>query len=231
MLRKCALRLCLEGTNPADPYPYRLLCTTAQNRAETVLFRSYAHDVSHTPSIANNIMKAHHNEIDVSLATRATSAAPTYFPEVKWRDLVFWDGGLLNNNPIDQLWDARYDLVAPYDPAPRVSCVVSLGCGYVKPGSPSSSWFQLSSTVGNVIGFATNTEAKGKDFSRHVSNLKRRKEYEDMQYIRFNVNMTGNDIDLADYNRMGELEKMTEKFLKDDKQQVWIDRCVDALCA
>ncbi|KAJ7073935.1 calcium-independent phospholipase [Mycena amicta] len=208
-----------------------LVCTTAQNRAETVLFRSYPYDVTHTASIANDTMKAHRDEINISLAVRATSAAPTYFPEVNWHNLVFWDGALLNNNPIDQLWDARYDLVAPHEPPPRVSCILSLGCGYVKPPSPSASWFQLASTVGSVIGFVTNTNAKAKDFSRHVSRLKQRKEYEDMQYFRFNVNMTGNDIDLADYKRMGELEQMTEKYLKDDRQQVWIDGCVDALCA
>lgn len=37
------------------------------------------------------------------------------------------DGGLLNNNPIDQVWDARFDLVEPQQPAPDVSVVVSLG--------------------------------------------------------------------------------------------------------
>ncbi|KAF8208559.1 hypothetical protein K438DRAFT_1961161 [Mycena galopus ATCC 62051] len=127
-----------------------LLCTTAQNRAETVLFHSYPHDVSHTLSFANNRMK--------------------------WHDLVFWDSALLNNNPINELWDACYNLVALHDPTPCVSCIISLGCDYVKPGSLLASWFQLLLTVGNVIGFATNTEAKGKDFSQHVSNLKWRKE-------------------------------------------------------
>ncbi|KAE8441371.1 hypothetical protein EG329_005474 [Mollisiaceae sp. DMI_Dod_QoI] len=207
------------------------LCTTAQNRAETVLFRSYPHDVNYTSSIVNKTLKEHRSEATIGLTVCATSAAPTYFPEVKWHNLVFWDGGLLNNNPVDQLWAARYDLVEPKDPEPKVSCVVSLGCGYVKAGSPSESWFQLSSTVSSVIGFATNTEARGKDFSRHISNLNQRPHYADTKYFRFNVNLGGQAIGLADYKRMKELKDLTKAYLEKEENQKWIDNCVDALAA
>ncbi len=210
---------------------YRFLCTTAQNRAETVLFRSYPHEVDYTSSVVNRTLKEHRSEATISLATCATSAAPTYFPEVKWNNLVFWDGGLLNNNPIDQLWAARYDLVEPTEPEPKVSCVVSLGCGYTKSGSPSESWFQLSSTISSVIGFATNTEAKGKDFSRHITNLNRRPHYADTKYFRFNVNMGDRAIGLADYQRMQELKDLTKAYLEKAENQKWIDNCVNALAA
>jgi patatin-like phospholipase/acyl hydrolase len=99
----------------------------------------YPHEVNYTSSIVNNTLKEHRSEATISLTTCATSAAPTYFPEMKWNNLVFWDGGLLNNNPVNQLWAARYDLVESHDPEPKVSCVLSLGCGYVKAGSPSGS--------------------------------------------------------------------------------------------
>lgn len=179
----------------------------------------------------NRTLKEHSSEATIGLTMCATSAAPTYFPEVKWNNLVFWDGGLLNNNPIDQLWAARYDLVEPNEPEPKVSCVLSLGCGFVTASKPSESWFQLSSTVASVIGFATNTEAKGKDFSRHISNLNRRPHYADTKYFRFNVNMGHEEIGLADYKRMKELKALTEDYLKQPSQQKWLNDCVAALAA
>ena len=74
-------------------------------------------------------------QITIKVATRATSAAPTYFPPVTMNGAKsgvsqFWDGGLLNNNPIDQLWRARLDLVGPEDPPPKVACVLSLGTSW-----------------------------------------------------------------------------------------------------
>ncbi|KAH8893896.1 calcium-independent phospholipase [Thozetella sp. PMI_491] len=208
-----------------------ILCTTAQNKTETVLFRSYPHHVTYFSSQVNKTMGQYGSEITIKKATRATSAAPTYFKELEWNGLVFWDGGLLNNNPIDQLWAQRYDLVKPTEAEPKVSCVVSLGCGYVKPTSPSQSRFQLSSLVMSLIGFATNTEAKGKDFSRHIKNLNRRDDYARTKYFRFNTNLCDHSIGLADHNKMELLEKLTHQYLDEEGNKRFLNECVDALLA
>lgn len=179
-------------------------------------------------------MKDHSNKITISLAARATSAAPTYFPEVKWPEndpkLTFWDGGLLNNNPIDQLWYSRYDLVQPSEPAPPVSCVISLGTGYVRPDSPSESWFQLAGVASSVMGFATNTNAKGKDFSRHMTALNNRPEHSKTRYVRLNPSLGASEIGLADYTKMEELKTLATKYIEDKDNQLWIDKAVLALC-
>ncbi|KAM0258804.1 hypothetical protein ACHAQJ_003646 [Trichoderma viride] len=210
------------------------VCTTAQNRAETVLLRSYKDDTIHVKSKANDAMREHSDTITISLATRATSAAPTYFPEVKWPEhapkLTFWDGGLLNNNPIDQLWYSRYELVKPNDPAPPVSCVISLGTGYSTPDSPSESWFQLAGVASLVMGFATNTNAKGKDFSRHMTALNSRPEHAHTKYVRLNPHLGKSDIGLADYTKMGELKKLATAYIEDKGNQLWIDKAVLAVC-
>ncbi|CAM1504644.1 Fc.00g022350.m01.CDS01 [Cosmosporella sp. VM-42] len=210
-----------------------LLCTTAQNRAETVLMRSYEHNNMYASSIVNNALRENDNQFSISLATRATSAAPTYFPEVKWTSgkttLTFWDGGLLNNNPIDQLWYSRYDLVKPDEPAPPISCVISLGTGYVKPGSPANSWIHLAGVASSVMDFATNTNAKGKDFSRHMTTLNERPEYADTKYIRFNPYLGANEIGLADYTKMEFLKQLTRDYLADPGNQTWIEKAVHAL--
>ncbi|KAK7427615.1 hypothetical protein QQZ08_005890 [Neonectria magnoliae] len=219
------------------------LCTTAQNRAETVLMRSYElkekEKTTFTSSKVNNAMNKHQSKITISLAARATSAAPTYFPEVKWpskedldkdeEPLSFWDGGLLNNNPIDQLWYSRYDLVGSQDPAPAISCVISLGTGYSKADSPNNSWIRLAGVASSVMDFATNTNAKGKDFSRHMKHLNSRPEFKNTQYIRFNPNLGLNEIGLADYTKMEFLKTVTRTYLAEDGSKQFIEKAVKAL--
>jgi hypothetical protein len=85
--------------------------------------------------------------ITIRDAVRATSAAPMYFPELPLKtsnknSVVFWDGGVLNNNPIDQLWRARLDLVDTKDPAPKVACVLSLGTSFCPDPAPESGFIK-----------------------------------------------------------------------------------------
>lgn len=193
-------------------------------------------------SIVNDAMKAGGKDITIGTAALATSAAPTYFPQVEWKApdqklLTFWDGGLLNNSPIDQLWYNRFELVGPDEDEPDVSCLISLGTGYVGPGGSSNRFADLIpgaralETAGAVLSFATNADAKGKDFSRHYSTLlSTRQKYAKMKYLRFNPNLRSQQIGLDDYTMMGELEDMTKRYLDDEKNQWYIDKAVDAIC-
>lgn len=223
-------------------------CTTAQTKCETVLLRSYEpvlldHE-NYKSSLTHKIMKANQDKVTISLAARATSAAPTFFPEVtfpakqafsklsaeeKKKNLVFWDGGLLNNNPIDQLWYARYELVEHISPSPQISCVISLGTGYIQAESPASAWFHLTGVVSSVMDFSTNTNAKAKDFTRHMDRLKFRPEHKKSQYVRLNPRLVTN-IGLADYTRMEELRTLTIAYIKEAGSQEWIDKAVCGIC-
>jgi hypothetical protein len=117
------------------------MCATLQNRGESMLMRAYlppadAIPVSKEAQALADFRSA--QKLTITEATRATSAAPTYFPElnVKTKDgppaefLTFWDGGLLNNNPIDQVWRARLDLVNEKEAAPKVGCILSIGTSW-----------------------------------------------------------------------------------------------------
>ncbi|RSL63175.1 hypothetical protein CEP54_005285 [Fusarium duplospermum] len=209
-------------------------CTTAQNRAESVLLRSYKDKTVYTKSKLNTAMLNHGDKMTISLAARATSAAPTFFPEVKFPEakpeLVFWDGGLLNNHPIDQLWYTRFELVDPKDAAPPISCVISLGTCYVNPAKAKKSWFKLVGVASKVMDFATNTNAKGKDFSRHMTHLNQRDEHRETRYIRFNPYLQ-EEIGLDEYLRMEDLKKIAKDDMKKDTNQEFIEKAVDAICA
>ncbi|KAF9335361.1 hypothetical protein BG006_000231 [Podila minutissima] len=229
-------------------------CTVVKNRSEAALFRSYRKPTEQVeiitdfkPSLVDKVLLQGRDEISIGLTVKATSAAPTYFPEVVWKPksveqdlwetkgaengLVFWDGGLLNNNPINQLWYARYDVVGPEEPEPPVSCVISLGTGYKNPGGQRPSlWLRLVNIATSVAAFVTNTDAKGKDFRRHVQDLNGRSEHRYTKYIRLNPNLKQYNIGLADYTKMGELEKLTKDYLQEEETQKWLEKAVEAIC-
>ncbi|KAM0431443.1 hypothetical protein ACHAPT_005420 [Fusarium lateritium] len=209
-------------------------CATAQNRSESVLLRSYKDKTVYTQSKLNNAMLNHGDKMTISIAARATSAAPTFFPEVNFPEtnpeLVFWDGGLLNNNPIDQLWYTRFELADPKGPSPPISCVISLGTGYVSPAKAKKSWFKLVGVASKVMDFATNTNAKGKDFSRHMTHLNQRDEHRETKYIRFNPYLE-EEIGLDEYLRMEDLKKIAREDMKKQRNQEYIEKAVDAICA
>lgn len=198
----------------------------------------YGDDKHYVQSTSHHTMSKHHQEVTISLAARATSAAPTFFPEVNFpidkplkqlskdeqkTNLVFWDGGLLNNNPIDQLWYARYELVQPHEPPPAISCVISLGTGFVESESLSGGMLHLKGVISSVMAFSTNTNAKGKDMTRHFSRLNARSEHSKSRYIRFQP-LLKEDIGLDEYLRMRELETFTEGWMKSTKydRQKWV---------
>ncbi len=189
--------------------------------------------------------------MSISIAARATSAAPTYFPDVKLNlkeggKVSFWDGGLLNNNPIDQLWRARLDLVKEDELAPKVSCVLSLGASWSEKGPPSFldiplvgsgvkkviklAWPWISSAE-KSIAFLTNTEAKHLDFARYINRISHRNADPDAktQYFRFNTPTKDLYIDLADYKKMDQLVDITQDWLKEPDQVEKIERVAQLL--
>ncbi|KAF9940702.1 hypothetical protein BGZ67_007043 [Mortierella alpina] len=204
------------------------LCTTVKNLMETALLRSYVKQIDYPEDSLNDFLKK--DNMTIKLAVRATSAAPTYFPELRYKGLVFWDGGLLNNNPIDQLWYERYDLVGPNESQPPVSCVISLGTGHKKPGDDKPSlWFRLLGVASSVMAFATTTHAKDKKFESHMLDLNKRPEYKDTKYIRFDTPLE-HEISLIDYRKIGELATKTYEFLQTPEQQQRLEDTAEVIC-
>ncbi len=207
----------------------RFLCTTVKNKMETALLRSYVKSINFPLHNIIGYLKQEKDNITIKLAVKATSAAPTYFPEVRYKGLVFWDGGLLNNNPIDQLWYERHDLTKPAESPPRVSCVISLGTGHKKPGDKPSLWFKVIGVASSVMAFATTTHAKDKKFGSHMLELNKQPAYRHTKYIRFDTPLK-HDIGLVDYRQIDLLAKKTYLFLQAPKQQKKLDEAVNAIC-
>ncbi|KAG0356317.1 hypothetical protein BG005_004783 [Podila minutissima] len=203
------------------------------------------HRFHHT--FVDKVLLKGQDEITIGLTVRATSAAPTYFPEEVWKPdniedglwesegakdgLKFWDGGLLNNNPINQLWYARYDVVGPEESEPPISCVISLGTGRKDPGGQRPGlWVRLVDIATSVVAFVSNTNAESQGFKRHMENLNRRPGYGDTKYIRLNPDLKQYNIGLADYTKMRELEDLTIKYLQEEGTKESLQEAVEAIC-
>lgn len=202
----------------------RFVCATRIDRGEAVLFRNY------TPPA--DVPISDFADVSITSAALATSAAPTFLPAVDIEGVKFWDGGLLNNNPIDQVWDARFD-VAPallskdeVSPEADIAVVLSVGTGYHVETARLPEG--VVSTLGATIAYATNTKAKDEDFRRniHRMNLRRRRE-ERTEYFRFETPIA-EAINLDDWQKMDELEAATTTWLDDPKNKE-IEQCAKLL--
>jgi predicted acylesterase/phospholipase RssA len=190
----------------------------------TVLFRSYTPPNDARPSPLRNF---DYSKVTIAEAARATSAAPTYLPQMIIQKVKFWDGGLLNNNPIDQVWSARYDLATNLHVEPNISCVVSIGTAISRQKSVSGSFLN---TVTETMSFATNTEAKHHDFQRNNYRCNLRKQKEEItDYFRFNAPLGDTNVDMADYQKIPLLKQKTEEYLKTNEVQIQIQRCAELL--
>ncbi|KAK5446542.1 hypothetical protein LTS15_009881 [Exophiala xenobiotica] len=210
--------------------PKMLMCSTLADKGETILFRSYDPPRDAEP-VTSGVNVGDFADVTILEAARATSAAPTYLPEMIIKGHRFWDGGLLNNNPIDQVWDARYDLARTTTQTPVVSCVVSIGTGWSE-SKPSSSVFfkRFLNTISQAVSFATNTEAKHRDFERNIRRMNERlPPSEQTKYFRFNA-PTGTEIfNLDDWQRMYRLKELTLKYLEQSDTRAKINDCAQAL--
>jgi predicted acylesterase/phospholipase RssA len=195
------------------------MCSTLAKKGESVLLRSYhcPEDAIPISSIARRMSEQGvFSKVDITSAARATSAAPIYLPPEDWDGITFWDGGVLNNNPIEQLWNARYDLVAQGQPPPPISCVLSLGCGWTD--KKPHFLMKVFNTVNVYLNsFMANTEAKNRDFARLVQRMTNRNDQDaNVRYFRLNVYLGSHKLNMADPTIIPELEKLTRKYIETD---------------
>jgi predicted acylesterase/phospholipase RssA len=205
------------------------MCSTLAEKGETILFRSYSPPPDSTP-VSSGVRDMDFSDVTIQEAARATSAAPTYLPEMIIKNFKFWDGGLLNNNPVVQVWDARYDLAAETQ-TPAVSCVLSIGTSWSTHKPVSSNFFKrFLNTISQTIAFATNTEAKHRDFERNIRRANQRlPEDQRTSYFRFNASTDNESVNLDDWQRMGRLKEYTRKYIQDPDTQRKIDECANVL--
>jgi len=243
-LEKAIMQVVNKYSDPGDRWKDYLvnpnskmmfMCSTLKDKGESILLRSYLRPSDATPISSLLSDDDLVNGIKIVPAARATSAAPVYLPEEDWpvRNGVirFWDGGVLNNNPVEQVYNSRFDLVGVHDAPPAVSCVLSLGCGWTQNSKPSFLIRVLNTVSRFSESFLANTEAKHRDFQRLVQRMNDRKEA-NVSYFRFNCPCGDTKFDMADYTIMPKLADLTRRYIQTDPDAARdIDRCAELLAS
>lgn len=135
-------------------------------------------------------------------------------------DYRFWDGGLLNNNPVDQVWAARNEL----DERPVV-CLLSVGASYADSLGQETNLLKLGLAVTE---YATNTEGKHKDFEAKWKSMQTLC-YPSFLYARLNV-PTGNDkIAMDKVEHIGLLKQKTREYLQTYSAKTMINQLASVL--
>jgi len=147
-----------------------------------------------------------HSDCKIWEAARATSAAPTFFKRIEiGRRQPFIDGGLGCNNPSRVVLDEAIALFGNRE----ISCLVSLGTGQAKiikierPGL-----FQRivpTDVIKALSGIATDCESTHEDISSR---------FPDLSYFRLNVEQGMQQIQLSEWEKLGNVEAHTTLYMK-----------------
>jgi predicted acylesterase/phospholipase RssA len=170
----------------------------AANMSLPVLFHTY--NTTNNPAMDCTIWQA----------GRATSAAPTFFKQIQIGlpgiEEAFVDGGMGQNNPIAALL-LEAQVVFPDH---QIACIISLGTGQphtIKIPTPSllKRLFPLD-VIEAIKGIATDCEKEHQRFAHHFDPVSH-------VYFRFNVERGMQDIQLNQWERLGDVRANTRQYL------------------
>ncbi|KAF7185180.1 Calcium-independent phospholipase A2-gamma [Pseudocercospora fuligena] len=154
------------------------------------LFRSYEHPKPST-RLTDGQEEDHLNPgpippTTIIEAARATSAAPTYFSEKEVGGLLYMDGAVNANSPVQ----LAYNEVTQMHHSQQPRLIISIGTGEAAEWQPHSAWRILKAVkrkADHISDFArniTDTEGPHKDLKKTIRHLPKA---EQPHYFRFNV--------------------------------------------
>ncbi|KAL6414269.1 kinesin light chain [Ilyonectria robusta] len=203
--------------DPSRPACKAFVCAVPQQdvraRSGPRLFRTY--NVRNNPTFDCTVWEA----------SRATSAAPTYFDSIAIGDEgeqeTFVDGGLGYNNPIEQVLEEASRIF----PGRKVACVVSIGTGLARaiqfPASPKTSPTKLISALTKMATESDTTAEKVQKRFREIKGT----------YFRFNVDRGLSGIKLEEWENLGDVRTYTTGYMQQDTISSHIDAVVTSLLA
>ncbi|KAL6362697.1 hypothetical protein LRP88_04000 [Fusarium phalaenopsidis] len=188
------------------------VCAISAHSATTRRLRGY--DTIKEPS----------SNVTIAEVAMATSAAGTFFEPVTIDDMVYLDGGLGANNPVEQVVaEARCVMGCETgELEPLVKCLISIGTG--NPGMKSINKNFLRFVSETLVNISTETEKTAKKFALEWRDLS-----EAHQYFRFNVEQGLQDVDLSEYKETGKIKVATQEYLEHADRETLVEECVKNL--
>ncbi|KAJ7819663.1 hypothetical protein B0H13DRAFT_2292150 [Mycena leptocephala] len=214
----------IVGTHSASQDPEERMEDTRENPCKTFVCAMNAANMS-LPVLFRTYNTTNNPAMDCTIwqAGRATSAAPTFFKQIQIGppgiEEAFVDGGMGQNNPIAALL-LEAQVVFPDH---QIACIISLGTGQphtIKIPTPSllKRLFPLD-VIEAIKGIATDCEKEHQRFAHHFDPVPH-------VYFRFNVERGMQDIQLNQWERLGDVAANTRQYLLSHPTQ---NQLVDAV--
>ncbi|KAJ7824351.1 hypothetical protein B0H13DRAFT_2290987 [Mycena leptocephala] len=201
----------IVGTYSASQDPEERMKDTRENPCKTFVCAMNAANMS-LPVLFRTYNTTNNPAMDCTIwqAGRATSAAPTFFKQIRIGppgiEEAFVDGGMGQNNPIAALLLEAQVMF----PDRQIACIISLGTGQphtIKIPQPSllKRVFPLD-VIEAIKGIATDCEKEHQRFAHHFDPVSH-------VYFRFNVERGMQDIQLNQWERLGDVAANTRQYL------------------
>ncbi|OAQ60207.1 tetratricopeptide repeat domain-containing protein [Pochonia chlamydosporia 170] len=183
------------------------VCATRTANTEPALLRSYR----------SNREEGCHAAIWE--AGRATSAAPTFFPPIKFGKppAEYVDGAIGHNNPIRLL---MREVESVWGSSAKLACVLSIGTGVSEPKKLGSKGHKVLLACKKL---ATSAEAIARSFYMDQGEKLQR----EGKYFRFNVSHGLQGISLEEWQTFDQIDAATRMYLEDVNEA--IQACCDRL--
>ncbi|KAH0537758.1 hypothetical protein FGG08_005506 [Glutinoglossum americanum] len=171
-------------------------------------------------------------ECSICDAARATSAAPTYFSEQRIGGHVFIDGGVGCNNPSWAAYD-HYNNANKYHHSGmtwRGARMVNLGTGTCSPehSAPTPSGFFRSFRMTKVINLLRDTATNSEFEAAKVRTLAVNANFD---YQRFSADTGVCWIKMDEYQRLEEIESLTNQYLSHSAVRERLGKCAEGLAS
>jgi predicted acylesterase/phospholipase RssA len=191
---------------------YRFVCTVDRSTKNIERLRSYR--LADEPNIQATILQA----------ALATSAAPTFFQPIQIGNRTFADGALGANNPVDEVESEASSIWCPETGNLQlmVKCFISIGTGH--PGITDFDDKFLGFFRKTLAEISTEREKTEKKFIARW-----RDPYIEKRYFRFDVQQGLQQIGLAEFQKMGEIEAATHAHLTHTERKQHLKDCVQNL--
>ena len=177
----------------------RFVCATSEKLNKKFRLRTYPSSWDPT------------DDCTIWQACRATSAAPTFFPPVKFGkpEVEYVDGGLGYNNPVRALMDE----VTHIWPTRKVGCIVSIGTG-IQPSSDVGK--SLKPLLETLKIMATDTEQVAREFKEEFEARHKERKV----YFRFNVQQGLGQVRLEEWREFDRVTVATQDYLRENWREV-----------
>lgn len=154
-------------------------------------------------------------------AARATSAAPLYFPPIRFGKppTNYVDGGLNYNNPVRSLYDEAKHIWSRSHR--EIKCIISIGTGVPPLKATGDTGKQI---LESMVAIATDTQRTADEFADEIEHLA---EHAKIEYFRLNVDRGLEKMNLEEWKDFDMLTGATSYYLNSHKAD--LDRCANAL--